>query len=57
MNIGPPRRPEPEVEELATLRVQCLVLLQSLADYAPNLRAELEMPTEVPSDVGCMYSV
>ena len=43
---------ESEVEE--TFRIQCLVLLQSLCDYAPHLRKDLALPSSVPEDVGCV---
>jgi len=42
-----------ESDEVLALRVQCLVLLESLCDYAPHLRSELSMG-EIPADVGCV---
>jgi hypothetical protein len=41
-------------EEMETLKIQCLVLLQSLCDYSHELRSELSLPSEIPEDVGCV---
>jgi hypothetical protein len=42
-----------ESEEEVAFKVQCLVLIESLCDYAPNLRSELSMGS-IPDDVGCV---
>ena len=39
-------------EQQLDLQTTCLVLLQSLCDYKPSLRTELDLPTEIPDNVG-----